>query len=252
MKFYFDGRSDGLGNRIIEIIFLEYVASMKNISINYLWNNHQRRLDRFYPVMIKSKNVNIINNVSKKGNFREHFQFQQLFSSMNQTDWVKYAKFIQPTFPIPIEKEKFTSIHLRGGDRVLNLDKNFIKKYLAVEKNDFSITNFEFNRIKKKSLKYINKMQPENIFICSDIEDEKGVYLNKLNFKYNLKNIGFDEKIPPIYTDFFNLAFSKEIIMVSKYSSFAAMASLVGQTKMMVCGGIEINKNYSAYVEYYN
>ena len=78
MKIYFDGRSDGLGNRIIEIIFLEYVASMKNISINYLWNNHQRRLDRFYPVMIKSKNVNIINNVSKKGNFREHFQFQEL------------------------------------------------------------------------------------------------------------------------------------------------------------------------------
>jgi hypothetical protein len=252
MKIYFDGRTDGLGNRIIEIIFLEYVASMKNISINYLWNNHPRRLDRSYPVMIKSKNVNIINNLSKKGNFNDHFQFRELFSSMDQTDWVKYAKFIQPAFSIPSKKEKYTSIHLRGGDRILNLDKYFIKKYLAVEKNHYSITNFEFNRIKKKSLKYINKLKPENIFICTDIEDEKIVYLNKLNFKYNLKNLGFDEKIPAVYTDFFNLAFSREIIMVSKYSTFALMASLVGQTKLMVCDGIEINKNYSAYVERYN
>ena len=39
--------------------------------------------------------------------------------------------------------------------------------------------------------------------------------------------------------------------MASKFSSFAIMASLVGQTRLMVHKGVNIYERFSKYVKYY-
>ena len=48
MKLYFNGRSDGLGNRLEELIKLETYCEIFNKKLIYRWNNSDTRFN--YPV----------------------------------------------------------------------------------------------------------------------------------------------------------------------------------------------------------
>ena len=251
MEISFLGREDGLGNRLLEITFLEYVADKNNIKINYYWNNNPKKPNRNYPILIDSKNVQILIDSNAISNFENHFNKKSIFALMDKEDWAKYASLITPKFAPQNKNHERVSVHLRGGDRIIRFNKEFIKNYRTKPKNDFMYTNLHYKYLQKKSLRYLNSKKPEQIFICSDSEREKDNYIKKLNFQYLFKCHNYEERIPNVYKDFFNLAFSKEIVMASKFSSFAIMASLVGQTSLMVHKGITVPKHYSKYVDYY-
>ncbi len=251
MEVNFLGREDGLGNRLLEITFLEYLADKNNIKINYYWNNNPTRPDRNYPILINSKNVQIINDPNANSNFENYFNKKSILSSMDKEDWAKYASLITPKFASPKKDHERVSVHIRGGDRVIKFNREFIKNYRTKEKNDFMYTSLQYKYLQNKSLKYLNSKKPEKIFVCSDSEKEKNNYIKKLNFQHFFNFHNFEKDIPNVYKDFFNLAYSKEIVMASKFSSFAIMASLVGQTRLMVHKGINIYERYSKYVNYY-
>ena len=65
-EIYYVGRSDGLGNRIEEIICLETFFVNSNLSGYYIWNN--QHAFRRYPILLKSKSLIITEQLEvKKG-----------------------------------------------------------------------------------------------------------------------------------------------------------------------------------------
>ena len=63
MKLYFNGRSDGLGNRLEELIKLETYCEIFNKKLIYRWNNSDTRFN--YPVLFDCKNIEIIETDKK-------------------------------------------------------------------------------------------------------------------------------------------------------------------------------------------
>ena len=79
-----------------------------------------------------------------------------------------------------------------------------------------------------KTLCAVNEELPLNLFVSSDDRAYKQKFINGLNNKINV--ITCDDDVDPslkIYQDFLILANSDHIYMCSKYSSFAAIASLI-------------------------
>lgn len=111
----------------------------------------------------------------------------------------------------------YISIHIRSTDRLNNNgDKDFFTY-------DFFIDKF------KKTLNYLNNMTDEmNIFIASDDDKYKKYLINNLNKNYNIVDPFLNIIDDTAYKDYFSLVCSKKIIMVPKFSLFAATASLLG------------------------
>ena len=53
-NIYFNGRADGLGNRIEELIHLEYHCIVNKTKCFYFWNNNNWRK---YDLLIKCENI---------------------------------------------------------------------------------------------------------------------------------------------------------------------------------------------------
>ena len=251
MEINYKGRGDGLGNRLLEITFLEYMAAKNNIKINYIWTNSSNRLDRTYPILIHSKNVQLSEDPGLEVNFDKYFDKKSSIRSMNKEDWAYYANFIKPNFALEETNREIVSVHLRGGDKIINLNKQFFKNYSTKKNDHFFNTNLQYKYFQKKSIDYLNSTKPESLFICSDSDTVKNTYQKKIKFKHSYQQHMFQIEVPDVYFDFFNLAFSTKIIMVSKFSSFAIMASLVGKAKLMVYKGTLVEDRFSKYVEYY-
>jgi hypothetical protein len=251
MEINYKGREDGLGNRLTEVAFLEYIAAKNNIKINYIWTNSLNRFDRRYPILIQSKNVQISQDPKLEPNFEKYFKKGPYIKEMNKEDWANCANLIKPNFSFVESNEEIVSVHLRGGDRIIRFNKHFIKNYKTKKNSHFLNTNLEYKYLQKKSIDYLNSTEPKNLFICSDSETVKNNYQRKIKFKHSSRQQIFETKVSDVYFDFFNLAFSTKIVMVSKFSSFAIMASLVGKTKLMVYRGTPFEDRFSKYVEYY-
>ena len=74
MEINYKGREDGLGNRLAEVAFLEYIAAKNNIKINYILTNSLNRFDRRYPILIQSKNVQLSQDPKLEPNFEKYFK----------------------------------------------------------------------------------------------------------------------------------------------------------------------------------
>lgn len=63
-QYVFNGRLDGIGNIIEQLIYLQDFCEKNNITCYYIWNNHC--VYRTYEPMIEFNNINIlplINNI---------------------------------------------------------------------------------------------------------------------------------------------------------------------------------------------
>ena len=209
----FNGRPDGLGNRIEELINLECYCIQNDISCNYYWNN---KYDfRSYNILLNCKNIliqdtNFHNNQNLKLNFGIYNNNQMINAAKN----ISYCKNINTDL-------SYISIHIRTTDKLNNRGKDEFTYAFFIEKLQKTIT-------------YLNSFTEEMyIFVASDDTKYKKYLLDNLNKNYYTADPFLNTIDDDIYKDYFSLVHSKKIIMVPKFSSFAASASLLGNNILL-------------------
>ena len=115
----------------------------------------------------------------------------------------------------------YISIHIRTTDKLNNRGKDEFTYAFFIEKLQKTIT-------------YLNSFTEEMyIFVASDDTKYKKYLLDNLNKNYYTADPFLNTIDDDIYKDYFSLVHSKKIIMVPKFSSFAASASLLGNNILL-------------------
>lgn len=235
-NFNFIGRPDGIGNRVEEIIVISAICNKKNISANYVWRNQIVRRD--YDILITSKNLSItkkiINNIPNK-------TISILDESINREELLEAAKGIEPTFNIFFNNDiKPVGIHIRGTDRIKN---NNHPHFMKNKKQLFDYI--------AKVVSLVNKEKPKYVYICSDDERYRNIFIKNLDKCIDVISPISDDKVPNEYIDFFALTLCKEIYMCSKFSTFSIIASLIGNIPLVaLVEDTEVAKRYKALIRY--
>lgn len=207
---YFNGRPDGLGNRIEELIHIEHYCEKHNEKCSYFWNN---TLWRKYPILIKCKNI-LLQDKRKYDNVIDK---TKIINDKTHDELISAAKNISYVDDLIIPNIEYISIHIRATDKLLNRGKDEFTISLLKEK---------INKI----IEIINKLEKTNVFVCSDDNFYKNHIIS--NIKHNIVN-PFDKIIEHnVYKDFFSLIHSKSIYMCPKFSSYTATASLLGNNTL--------------------
>mgnify|MGYP003324010187 CR=1 FL=1 len=195
-------------NRIEELINLECYCKKNDISCNYFWNNKYNF--RSYNNLLNCKNILIQDN-----HFHNNQNLKLIFGIYNNIELINAAKNIEYFEKINTDLS-YISIHIRSTDKLNNRGKDEFTYAFFIDKF-------------KKTLNYLNNMSDEmNIFIASDDDKYKKYLIDNLNNNYKIVDPFLNIIDDPIYKDYFSLVHSKKIIMVPKFSSFAASASLLG------------------------
>ncbi|MDR0509886.1 MAG: hypothetical protein LBH06_02180 [Rikenellaceae bacterium] len=215
--FNFTGRPDGIGNRLEEVIILEVIGNKHNTAINYVWQN--RHVSRSYPILLSSKNVNIVQHCDNNAPFCKLSDFSCSFS---QEELLSAAKSIRPTFGVSFARSvKPTGIHIRGTDRIGRDHPHFMKDAT------------EFNRFLSKTIELLNTNKPPYVFICADDEKVKSEFTKYLDQTITIVEPVCEEGVPAEYKDFFALTLCSEIYMCSKFSTYSIVASLIGNIPLV-------------------
>lgn len=221
--FIFHGRSDGIGNRIEEIIYLQEYCFEHDLYCIYVWNN---TAFRNYPPMITFSRIHIVQKTEpfmkdleiKKGNvvFRRTKGFP-----------VKYDFLFKPD-PNRVP-EYDTIIHIRATDRLTN------------GIGDFSTEDELKNVFIRNTIHYLNNnpnIQTYTI-VCDD-ESYKENIKSQINKRYVELCYDYDScessiSITRDWMDYYYLTQSKQsIIMCCKFSSFSITASILSNKKLLV------------------
>lgn len=222
--FYFNGRPDGIGNRIEELIYLERYCELNDETCSYFWNNQGARVGRRYPILVTCKHIHIQDQEKYDYNVVKTISMASLKNNMEHSrdDLVRAARNVTYKDPIVLVdgERDFVSVHLRATDKLLNRGDH-----------EFTKSLFESNFL--KCVDFVNQMSETNINVCSDDSNQKRLFISKLVGKKIVDPL--KTRVPhEEYKDFFNLVFSKKIIMCPKYSSYSATASLMGDNAIGV------------------
>ena len=209
----FNGRPDGLGNRIEELINIESYCIQHDVSCNYYWNNIYNF--RSYPILLNCKNI-IIQDKEKHTNVNLKLTFGEFENNQmsNASKNINYYEQINTDI-------SYISIHIRSTDKLNNRGKDEFTYEYFIDK--FNNTIYYLNNI----------LNETNIYIASDDIKYKNNLINKLNKNFKLVDPFINTIRDPIYRDYFSLVNSTKIIMIPKFSSFAASASLLGNNILL-------------------
>lgn len=239
MSKYFVGRPDGLGNRLEEIIILEAMCRKYSYEVDYAWNNDNGRDDRRYDILLEARRVNII---STKLDKEAELKLDSVHE-FTQEDFLKASSAITPKFDINFENYiKPIGVHIRGTDRIS----------AQWEGNHFMKDIQEFNLFLSKAIEVINNEKPSHLFVCADDEVVKKKFLSFIDSKITIVEPQYDiESVPSEYADLFALSLCSRIYMVSKFSTYSILASLIGQIPIVSFTLDEDTKNrYKALFVY--
>jgi hypothetical protein len=220
----FVGRPDGLGNRIEEIMLLEFLAPKVSFHIVYIWQNPNRK-DRSYPIHFETFNISI--QLDSGLYLRDDTDEIKTILKNNKLDVKQMAvdgnRWIRPTFDIKFNTiESPLGLHIRGTDRISQNNNH----------PHFMNSQDEFNQYLFSSIELVNSLRPKFLYVCSDSPENKELIVRKIDNSITLVNPEFTTHISPEYIDFFALSLCSEVIMASKFSSFTFMASLIGNSKL--------------------
>lgn len=240
-QYNFNGRPDGIGNRVEELILLEAFCNREKIKINYIWNNKWQY--RSYEIWLTGNSCNIIKEANPKIPFKwssdaeSNFLHQQNFS---ETEILNAAKNIKSIYPVTFKNNiKPIGIHVRGTDRIGRDHEHFMKDYK------------EFNLYISKTIAFINNSKPKYIFVCADDERYKKIFQKNISKKIEFINPVVDQNLPSDYRDFFALSACESIIMCSKFSTFAITASMIANIPLISFHKNEsISNRYKAIFKY--
>ena len=244
MSIVIEGRPDGLGNRIEELIVMEAYCQKYNDNGVYIWRNKPqyfkgKLIPRSYDIYLKLVNVEITDESESSIQFSEINIINKDFC---QEEFLNAAQNIKPTFNIHFENGvKPLGIHLRGTDRINKEMKH--PHFMKSEK--------QFEDFINRTILYINKISPAHLFICSDDMKYKEKILNQINQNIKVIDPIVNEDIPLEYIDFFALSMCSEVVMCSKFSTFAITASMIGNIKLTAFNNdLEVNERYKALFNY--
>ena len=239
MKLYFNGRSDGLGNRLEELIKLETYCEIFNKKLIYRWNNSDTRFN--YPVLFDCKNIEIIETDKKFTNnpFDKSILWRDYVCKIREEFNTKNIKFNFEDIEI---QNIDLGIHIRGRDRLIkNIDE--IKKFSGYS------TSEQLDDIVSKTLVYVNKnFLNKTIFLATDDKEIENYFLSELNEDITIYNplmdgvdseLFYDKNIlvrgleegtigsQEDLVDFYILSQCNEIMMSSHYSTFPITLALM-------------------------
>lgn len=218
LKFY--GNPAGLGNRYEELARLSKFAEHENLYIDYYWNNSFKFK---YKNIFTAKNISIkeINNLKTwpTNNFESSRHWREYISSQ----LISNNENVVLDIPNPKIEQNYIGIHIRGTDRIAlgdnipfgfqsyeDLEKciELTQKYLLEFKNSLPLAIFsEDNNLKKRIEKNLNN--------------------------YEIISLPKIDNLSDTYRDLFYLSKSQEIIMCSKFSTYALTAASIGNGKIV-------------------
>ena len=209
--FSFSGRPDGIGNRFEQLILLEAICREHRLTCEYLWHNKYE--ERSYGIFFKCRHVKVVDRAEPSFPLKtledfstEHFQRDFVLSA---------AKGIQPFFDIAFEHPP-VGVHLRATDRIGRAHPHNMKN------------KKELYRYMSEALFAINKKKPRQLFVCSESESIREIFINHLDPSIQIVEPSAPKSIPSEYIDFFALSLCREIWMVSRLSTFSISASILG------------------------
>lgn len=209
----FAGRPDGLGNRIGELIIIEAHCRRRGKDCTYYWNNDNPRQDRQYPILLKSKHVQI---QSKK-----RFSCRFKVDSTSLEEKLASARGIEPTFEIRFGSvERPVGVHIRAGDKI---DGHY---------QSGGVGRDDFRGMAERTVHELRTGNYKHVFICSEEDSIRRWMIEKVQGEVEVCTPVCNSGIDPVYRDFFALTKCSEIIMCSKFSSFAVCAALVANCKI--------------------
>jgi len=223
-KVCFSGRPDGIGNRIEQLINIQFYCIENNLQCNYIWNNSNFRN---YLPLISFDHIEIMN--TKNSN---NIQISNNIKFNRTKDFGIRYKF---DFNIDFNIEYDTIIHVRATDR---LNPN-------INRGDFSNVT-ELNTFIKKMINYVNNSTEINTYtIITD--DKKYIDTIKNRISKKFVTLSYDYNIPNEWLDYYYLTKSnKNIIMCCKFSSYSITASILAN-KPLLCFKQSLDSNLPRY-----
>lgn len=218
--YNFYGCPEGLGNRFEEIARLSRFSIINNVNINYFWNNS---FLRNHEIKFSAKNIEIIeiNNLKKWPT--KNFESSRYWREFISTYPIDYNNEISLNIPLVKPEFEYIGIHIRGTDRIVNNNN---------PPEGFQNLN-DLNYCIESTIKYLeNKNKKLKISVFSEDQKYKNILLNKLS-KFEIIEFADNKKINSTYSDFFYLSNSSEIIMCSKFSTFALSAATLGKKRII-------------------
>ncbi|RPH51039.1 MAG: hypothetical protein EHM85_08185 [Desulfobacteraceae bacterium] len=229
-KIYINGRPDGIGNRLEELLRIEYHCILNKLTCCYYWDNNGS-YNRRYPILFECINVTIQDKNKYPVNMINEVGWMS-----NRDQMIVAVKNVKLIKPLDTDNCEYTGVHIRTGDRIRN----------PVPHADFMDINL-FNRIFKFTVKQINLEKPKYLFICSDNEKYKNRMISKLDKDIKVVDPLISKSGLQVYDDFYALSQSNKIYMCSKFSSFAITASILNNIPVVSF----FDENDSNLIRYY-
>tara|TARA_B100000035_G_C20999032_1_gene553951 strand:+ start:722 stop:1462 length:741 start_codon:yes stop_codon:yes gene_type:complete len=224
-KIYIKGRPDGLGNRMEQLINLEYFSSIHNLKFVYYWNNIGAQQRDNFKIDFNSKNIEIkyFNHQKNTITFENSIYKIRDKINVNKEKILKCASNIQPDFNINIP-ENIITVHLRGTDRIS-----------AGNHPHFMKSQKEYEYYIDCAFKKVCEIKPSFIFVCGDNKVEVDKFKNRIknNTDIDIFELNNEENIQKPILDFFAITKTKMVIMATKFSSFSACAAMIGNIPIL-------------------
>ena len=217
----FYGRPDGLGNRYEELVLLSNFAVSNNVFIKYYWNNTGNWK---YVCRIKAKNIEIIEVDSVEPWPTKNFESTRYWREYISTRNIYHNKNVKLDFKLPEVEKKYISILTRGSDRVLKRTENIPPGFQSEQDLEKSI------QLAKQYLVINEKVLP--ISIHSEDEKLKN-YVSEILTDFEQISLPKFDNLEKAYQDLLGLINSEEIILCSKFSSFALTAAMISNKKVI-------------------
>lgn len=214
-RFIYHGRSDGIGNRIEELIYIQEYCIENRLWCIYVWNNSGFRS---YLPLITFSRIIIVRKIEpsmKDLEIMKNNVFQRTKGFL-----VKYDFLFKPPSMV---LEYDTIVHIRGTDR------------LTDGIGDFSSYN-QLNMFIRNTIHYLNSnSEIQTYTIVSDDEPYKETMKSEIKKKYVELCYDQHESSAKDWLDYYYLTKPKQsIIMCCKFSSFSITASILANKKLLV------------------
>jgi len=148
----------------------------------------------------------------------------------------KETKFAYPYTTDPaikgLAEYKATCVHLRANDKIV---PSGFQNYVEVDE-------MEWQHLREWSLTYLKIIRPPFVFVIGDeqprveLYEEDARHLGMRVLNYPLPSFAHYDRGAQALVDLQRLAACNEIVLVSKFSSFALTASLIGNGRLVIKG----------------